>query len=97
MISDFGRGTTSCLGITLLLTLLRTSPATCQTFDVVGTRALGMGGAFVAVADDASATWWNPAGLPNSLIIDGIAEGGAGRLTKSDDGPISDQTGSEWT
>jgi len=97
MISNFGRGTTSCLGITLLLTLLRTSPATCQTFDVVGTRALGMGGAFVAVADDASATWWNPAGLPNSLIIDGIAEGGAGRLTKSDDGPISDQTGSEWT
>ena len=47
-----------------------------QSFDVVGTRALGMGGAFVAVADDASATWWNPAGLPNSLIVDGIAEGG---------------------
>lgn len=29
----------------------------------VGARALGMGGAFVAVADDASATYWNPAGL----------------------------------
>lgn len=28
-----------------------------------GARALGMGGAFVAVADDASAAWWNPAGL----------------------------------
>ena len=26
-------------------------------------RALGMGNAFVALADDASATWWNPAGL----------------------------------
>src|SRR4029450_12309789 len=66
-----------------------------QSFDVIGTRALGMGGAFVAVADDASVTWWNPAGLPNSLILDGIAEGGPGRLTKSDDRPISDQTGSE--
>ena len=50
-------------------------PAFSQSFDLVGTRALGMGGAFVAVADDASATWWNPAGLPNSLIVDGIAEG----------------------
>ncbi len=29
----------------------------------VGVRASGMGGAFVAVADDASATYWNPAGL----------------------------------
>ena len=29
----------------------------------VGGRALGMGGAFVAVCDDASAGYWNPAGL----------------------------------
>lgn len=29
----------------------------------VGARALGMGGAFVALADDASASYWNPAGL----------------------------------
>src|SRR3989304_5776865 len=28
-----------------------------------GTRAMGMGGSFVAVADDASAVFWNPAGL----------------------------------
>jgi long-subunit fatty acid transport protein len=28
-----------------------------------GTRALGMGGAFVGVAEDYSATFWNPAGL----------------------------------
>jgi hypothetical protein len=29
----------------------------------IGPRAMGMGGAFAAVADDASAVWWNPAGL----------------------------------
>ena len=29
----------------------------------VGARAMGMGGAFVAVANDASATFWNPAGI----------------------------------
>jgi len=28
-----------------------------------GARAVGMGGAFVSVADDASAVYWNPAGL----------------------------------
>lgn len=37
--------------------------AAAQTFEAVGTRALGMGGAFVAVADDGSAIYWNPAGL----------------------------------
>jgi hypothetical protein len=30
-----------------------------------GARALARGGAFTAVADDASATFWNPAGLPD--------------------------------
>lgn len=30
-----------------------------------GTRAVGMGGSFVSVADDASAVFWNPAGLAN--------------------------------
>lgn len=29
----------------------------------VGARALGMGGAFVAVADDATSLYWNPAGM----------------------------------
>ena len=29
----------------------------------VGARALGMGGAFVSLADDATAAYWNPAGI----------------------------------
>lgn len=48
--------------------------ATAQIYEAVGTRAQGMGGAFVAVADDATATWWNPAGLATgaflSLVVD---------------------------
>jgi hypothetical protein len=37
--------------------------ADAQSFEAVGIRAQGMGGAFVAVADDPDAAWWNPAGL----------------------------------
>ena len=36
----------------------------------VGTRALGMGGAFVGVADDATAVYWNPAGLAMVKSVD---------------------------
>ena len=43
--------------------------AMAQRFDDVGVRAQGMGGAFVAVADDATATWWNPAGLAYALTF----------------------------
>lgn len=34
-----------------------------SSFACVGARPLAMGGAFVGVADDANATYWNPAGL----------------------------------
>jgi len=33
----------------------------------VGPRAIGMGGAFTATADDISAAYWNPAGLASNL------------------------------
>ena len=49
----------------LLFSLLFVSALIAQ-FDqlFVGTRPLSMGGAFIAVADDANAITWNPAGLP---------------------------------
>ena len=52
--------------------------ANAQSIDVMGTRAAGMAGAFVGVADDASAAYWNPGGLAAgsyfSLVLDGGAE-----------------------
>ncbi len=56
------------LFVTVLL--LNVTPATGQVFESVGVRALGMGGAFVAVADDGTATYWNPAGLATGAIVD---------------------------
>ena len=58
-----------------------TTPASAQIVESVGSRALGMGGAFVAVASDASATWWNPGGLGAGPFLDmalakSVTEGG---------------------
>src|SRR4051794_30165448 len=69
------RPSSARLGILLLLVLLAqlVSPAhaTAQgSFETTGPRAQGMGGAFVAVADDAPATYWNPAGLAAIPIFD---------------------------
>src|SRR2546428_12830373 len=50
--------------------------ARAQIYESVGIRAQGMGGAFVAVADDASATWWNPAGLAAGAYVNAITEWG---------------------
>jgi F plasmid transfer operon, TraF, protein len=44
--------------------------AQANTFGGVGTRAEGMGGAFVAVADDVSAVYWNPAGIATGATFD---------------------------
>jgi hypothetical protein len=48
--------------------------ASAQVFESVGTRALGMGGAFVAVADDATGVYWNPAGLAKGPVADGTIQ-----------------------
>ena len=49
---------------------LTAAPVGAQIVESVGSRALGMGGAFVAVASDSSATWWNPAGLAAGPFLD---------------------------
>ena len=42
----------------------------------VGTRASGMAGAFVAVADDATAVYWNPAGVATGSIVSVVLDAG---------------------
>ncbi|MGI8671021.1 MAG: conjugal transfer protein TraF [Luteitalea sp.] len=76
--------------LVLAVLVLRPGGASAQAVEGVGTRALGMGGAFVAVADDASATYWNPAGLATaalfSLVLDTNRAG-------YDDQPVPDGRG----
>jgi hypothetical protein len=45
-----------------------------QQFESIGLRALGMGGAFVAVADDSTAVYWNPAGLATGATLSTVGE-----------------------
>lgn len=57
--------------IAVFVTGLTVPPSThAQVLEILGSRALGMGGAFVAVANDSSATWWNPAGLADGPFLD---------------------------
>ncbi|MGE0393333.1 MAG: hypothetical protein AB7P67_07185 [Vicinamibacterales bacterium] len=54
-------------------------PAGAQTLETVGTRASGMAGAFVAVASDSSAVWWNPGALAAGPFVEvALGHGGAG-------------------
>ena len=46
----------------------------------VGTRASGMAGAFVAVADDATAVYWNPAGVGTGSLVSVVLDAGRFRL-----------------
>jgi len=62
-----------CVSVPLLCALAWPAVAGAQTIETVGERAMGMGGAFVAVADDSTATWWNPAALAAGPFLDAAA------------------------
>jgi len=62
-------------------------PVSAQIYETVGIRAQGMAGAFVAVADDSTATWWNPAGLASGAYFSGSVEHRTGQGA-SDEGTL---------
>lgn len=69
------------------------APAAAQTFDAVGTRAAGMGGAFVAVADDASAAYWNPAGFASGSVFSFVLDRNSAELSSPWSGPGGSRSG----
>ena len=54
---------TTFISVALVFALSATTFANGLSLNSVGTKALGMGGAFVGLANDGSAIYWNPAGL----------------------------------
>jgi hypothetical protein len=73
------------------------SRASAQPTDVVGVRASGMGGAFTAVADDATASWWNPAGMAGGAYFNALLEAGTHREPPTDRTPAGDPQGAVRT
>ncbi len=73
---NVSRSVVSILGsLTSVLSFVSLSAvASAQTTDVIGIRAQGMGGAFTAVADDATAWWWNSGGLAAGPFLNGLIE-----------------------
>jgi hypothetical protein len=59
------------LSLLLILALLG-GAGTAEAQAPLGTRAAGLAGAFVGVADDASAVYWNPAGLATGAVVSAI-------------------------
>jgi hypothetical protein len=80
--------------LALLGVALAARPSVAQPFESVGVRAQGMGGAFVALADDATAVYWNPAGLAAGSLVSGVAERSSGELGQIGfDGPGGSASG----
>ncbi|OGS45458.1 MAG: hypothetical protein A2539_10030 [Elusimicrobia bacterium RIFOXYD2_FULL_34_15] len=56
--------------ITFLYFLTGLTCLYCESFKILGTRPLGMGGAYVAIGEDAITQYWNPAGLGIGSDVD---------------------------
>src|SRR5260221_14438342 len=70
--------------VPLVSFVLIAAPLAAQPTDAIGVRAQGMGGAFTAVADDATASWWNPAGMAGGAYFNALLESGAQTEPRSD-------------
>src|ERR1700704_2735214 len=70
--------------VSLVSFVFMAAPLAAQTTDTIGVRAQGMGGAFTAVADDATASWWNPAGMAGGAYFNALLESGRRQEPSSD-------------
>jgi hypothetical protein len=76
VVSRFASVSLAWAVVSLSLPVFYASDASAQTTDIIGVRAQGMAGAFTAVSDDATAGWWNPAGLAGGAFFNGLIEYG---------------------
>src|SRR4029077_5286115 len=76
----------SAAAVAVALVVVSPAPAQAQLYEDVGTRAQGLSGAFVAVADDATATWWNPAGIATGALFSLTIQKGRGTQPESPSG-----------
>ena len=70
--------------VSLVCFVFLAAPVAAQPADAIGVRAQGMGGAFTAVADDATASWWNPAGMAGGAYFNALLESGNHREPPTD-------------
>lgn len=71
-----------------------TGPLLAQPAVAPGSRAAGLAGAFVAVADDATAVYWNPAGLGTGDFFSLVA--GHTRSSTGDEAGLRQQRGNTY-
>jgi hypothetical protein len=76
-----------------ILAMALPGAAAAQSFEAVGSRAAGMGGAFVAVADDASAAYWNPAGFAAGSFFSMVIDRTTARVAPKGGPHAGDQSG----
>src|SRR5712672_1843444 len=77
----------SARALAVVLLVFSPSLLIAQTWAQVGERPQGMAGAFVAVADDASAVYWNPAGLATGSTFDAQVDVGRPQTNLTDPEP----------
>src|SRR5882762_8614725 len=76
--------------VSLVSFVFLVAPVAAQTTDTIGVRAQGMGGAFTAVADDATASWWNPSGMAGGAYFNALLESGSQSEPRSERTPAGD-------
>ena len=74
----------AAVGLVLGTILFTAGTVSAVEFAIVGPRAVGMGGAGVAVTTDALATYWNPAGLAMQQSVDIRVQASAQLIDRGD-------------